>query len=260
MKDKVVLVTGGTGGIGQETARGLAAQGATVVITGRNRERGEAVARTLRDSTGNPEVSYLQVDLSSREEIERFASEFQQRYDRLDVLVNNAGGIFWERQTNPEGLELTFALNHLGYFHLTHRLLPLLVASAPARIINVSSDAHRMASLPLDDPQQEEGYSAWGTYSQSKLANILFTRELARRLEGTGVTTNTPPSGLRRHGLWAGRGADRALPDAYRPTVCDLTERGGADIHLSCLLARGGRGKRQVLRQQAGKTSSAPCL
>lgn len=190
MEQQVVLVTGGTGGIGRETARGLAEQGATVIIVGRGRERGEAVASELRAATGNPAVHYMQADLADQADTERFATAFREQHDRLDVLVNNAGGVFWERQESPDGLEMTFALNHLGYFQLTHLLLPLLLASAPARIINVSSDAHKQGSMHFDDLLLQDNYSPWRAYSQSKLANILFTRELARRLEGTGVTTN----------------------------------------------------------------------
>lgn len=190
MVGRLVLVTGGTGGIGKETARGVAAQGATVVIVGRDAERGGAVARALQTATGNHAISYMQADLSHRAGVDRLADEFQARHDRLDVLVNNAGGIFWSRQETADGLEMTFGLNHLSYFHLTHHLLPLLRASAPARIINVSSAAHRGATMRFDDLHQVRKYSAWGAYAQSKLANILFTRELARRLAGSGVTAN----------------------------------------------------------------------
>ncbi|MDQ4077609.1 MAG: SDR family oxidoreductase [Chloroflexota bacterium] len=210
MEGQVVLVTGGTGGIGWATAKGVAEQGATVVIVGRNVQRGEEAAREIWAATGNSRVEYMQADLSNQADIERLAGEFGRHYDRLDVLVNNAGGIFWERRETEDALEMTFALNHLAYFYLTHLLLPWLVASAPARIVNVSSGAHHGARIHFDDLQQAQGYSPWRAYSQSKLANILFTRELARRLEGTGVTANAlhpgfVTTGFGRAGGWIGR-------------------------------------------------------
>jgi NAD(P)-dependent dehydrogenase (short-subunit alcohol dehydrogenase family) len=188
--DQVYLVTGATDGIGLVTARKLAGTGARVVAVGRDPEKGEGVVSRIRAMTGNPEVAYLNADLSSQAEVRRLAAEFLARYDRLDVLINNAGGSFLRRQLSVDGLEMTFALNHLGYFLLTHLLLDTIKASAPARIINVSSGAHRNAEIKFNDLMLERGYGAMKAYGQSKLANILFTYELARRLAGTGVTTN----------------------------------------------------------------------
>jgi NAD(P)-dependent dehydrogenase (short-subunit alcohol dehydrogenase family) len=206
MENKVVLVTGGTGGIGFEAAKELAAGGATVVIVGRDAQRGEAAVQEISGETGNPRLSYLRADLSELEQIEQLVRDFESEYDRLDVLVNNAGAVFWSRAETAEGLEMTFALNHLGYFRLTHLLLPLLLRSAPSRIINVSSGAHQNGTIDFDDLMQEQSYSAWGAYSQSKLANILFTRELARRLEGSGVTANALHPGFVATGFGRGRG------------------------------------------------------
>ncbi|MGB9800371.1 MAG: SDR family oxidoreductase [Thermanaerothrix sp.] len=187
---KTVLITGATDGIGKVTARELAKQGAQVVIVGRNPEKTARVAEELRQ-VGNPAmVDYLVADLASQASIRQMVATFRQRYDQLHVLINNAGAYFTRRQISPDGLEMTFALNHLGYFLTTLLLLDVIKASAPARIINVSSTAHNGARLNFDDLQNERGYNGWRAYSQSKLANLYFTYELARRLEGTGVTVN----------------------------------------------------------------------
>ncbi|MCX5986188.1 MAG: SDR family oxidoreductase [Chloroflexi bacterium] len=190
MKNHVCLITGGTRGIGRETARALAMNGATVVIIGRDASRSASTVRSLITETGNPSVSALVADLAIQSEIVRVADEFKSRYDRLNVLVNNAGGIFYERQVSGDGIEMTISLNHLGYFRLTHELRELLVASDSARVVSVSSGAHQMARINFDDLQGEQNYSGWRAYAQSKLANILFTVELARQLAGTGVTAN----------------------------------------------------------------------
>jgi NAD(P)-dependent dehydrogenase (short-subunit alcohol dehydrogenase family) len=166
--------------------------GATVVLVGRSPERTEASVREIRELSGNSAVEGLLADLSSMAEVRRLAEEFRARYSRLDVLVNNAGALFARRERTVDGYERTFALNHLAYFLLTDRLLDLLKASAPSRIVNVSSGAHQGMSLNFDDLQNERRYTmaGLGAYGQSKLANILFTYELARRLAGTGVTAN----------------------------------------------------------------------
>ncbi|MSQ43648.1 MAG: SDR family oxidoreductase [Chloroflexi bacterium] len=190
MNNHVCLITGGTRGIGRETARALAMNGATVVIIGRDGSRTDSTVRSLISETGNPSVSALVGDLSIQSEIVRVADEFKSRHDRLNVLVNNAGGIFYERQVSGDGIEMTFALNHLGYFRLTHELRGILVASGSARVVSVSSGAHQMARINFDDLQGEQNYRGWRAYSKSKLANVLFTVELARQLAGTGVTAN----------------------------------------------------------------------
>ena len=191
MNGKLVLITGATGGIGKETARALYAMGAHVVLVGRNPEKMEQVIAEL--SSQNPSGGKLEgmiADLSSLEEIRRLAAEFKQKYNRLDVLINNAGAYFNQRLESVDGFEMTFALNHLSYFYLTYLLLDLIKASAPARIINVSSGAHAMAKLNFDNLQSEGLFLGWTAYGRSKLMNILFTRELCRRLLGTRVTAN----------------------------------------------------------------------
>lgn len=189
MQGKVCLITGATSGIGLETARALGRMGATLGLAARNRDKAEAVAAQIR-SESQVEVTVLIADLARLDEIRRLAAEVRARYERLDVLVNNAGAIHAQREVSADALERTFAVNHLGYFLLTTELLDLLKASAPARIVSVASDAHRMGRMNWDDLQGERRYSAWQAYGQSKLANVLFTRELARRLHGTGVTAN----------------------------------------------------------------------
>lgn len=191
MKNKICLVTGANAGIGRETALALAKMGAHVVMICRSAERGRAAQEAIIAQSGNNQVDLLLADLSVQAEVRRVAAEFIERYSQLDVLVNNAGAIFTERQESADGIELTLALNHLGYFLLTQELLPLLKASAPACIVSVSSDAHYGGKLDFDDLQLRQGYAGFRAYAQSKLANILFTYELARRLEGTGVTANT---------------------------------------------------------------------
>jgi retinol dehydrogenase 12 len=190
MNGKVCLITGATDGIGRVTAETLARACAAVVIVGRSPEKTAQVAREIKDNTGSELVDFLVGDLSSQAGVRELASAFRQRYDRLDVLVNNAGGIFMRRETSVDGIEMTFALNHLAYFLLTDLLLDLLINSAPARIINVSSGAHVTGKLNVDEIKNPKFYNGWTAYSNSKLANIAFTYELARRLQGTGVTAN----------------------------------------------------------------------
>ena len=190
MAGKTCLVTGATAGIGKETALGLARQGATVVVAGRNRERCTATVEQIKAQTGNSSVDFLVADLSSLQEVRKLASQVKESYPRLDVLVNNAGAIMLSRRLSVDGIELTIALNHLSYFLLTNLLLDHLAASAPARIVNVSSSSHRKARIRFDDLEGQRRYCGMRAYSQSKLANVFFTYELARRLEGTGVTAN----------------------------------------------------------------------
>ncbi len=191
MNGKLVLVTGATNGIGKVTAEELANQGASVVILGRNADRAQATASEIRAKSGNPGIDYLVVDLSSLAQVRQVAEEFKKKYNRLDVLVNDAGAIFAQRQVTVDGYEKTFAVNHLAYFLLTNLLLDLLKASAPACIVNVSSHSHTFGSLDFDDLQTRHYfYGGYTAYGRSKLANIMFTYELARRLEWTGVTAN----------------------------------------------------------------------
>lgn len=190
MQGKICLITGATQGIGKATALGLAQQGATVALVGRDAGRTQATADEIRQACSQASVETFLADLSLQSEVRRLAAEVKHRFARLDLLVNNAGAIFQKREVTAEGFEKTWALNHLAYFLLTQELLERLKASAPARIVNVSSDAHRGLAIDFDDLQGKRRYSAIKAYAQSKLANVMFTYALDRRLEGTGVTAN----------------------------------------------------------------------
>jgi NAD(P)-dependent dehydrogenase (short-subunit alcohol dehydrogenase family) len=190
MGGKVVLITGGTSGIGKAAATALAGMGATVVITGRNEERGKRALQEIREESGNDGVELILADLTVQDEVRRLAEELRERHNQLEVLVNNAGLVLSERTETPDGIETQLAINHLAPFLLTNLLLDLLKESAPSRIVTVSSDAHRWAKIDLDDLQSRKRYRGMQVYGKTKLANIMFTYELAERLEGTGVTAN----------------------------------------------------------------------
>lgn len=192
MDGKVVLITGATNGIGKVAALELAKKGALVVIVGRSPAKTQATVDEIKHASDNLSINGLVADLSSMAEVRKLADEFRQQNSRLDVLINNAGAYFSNRQVSVDGFEMTFALNHLSYFLLTNLLIDLLKASAPSRIVNVASDAHNGAKLNFDDLQNTKGYGGMGfsAYGQSKLANILFTYELARRLVNANVTVN----------------------------------------------------------------------
>lgn len=190
MEGKVVVITGGTSGIGQVAAERLAEMGARIVLIARSRSRGEATLARLRELAPAQAHRIHYGDLSRLSELHRVGKEVAEAETRIDVLINNAGAMFGHRQTTEDGLELTFATNHISYFVLTHALSERLITAAPSRIVNTSSHAHYRATLDFDDLQSEHSYKAFPVYCRSKLCNILFTRVLAKRLSGTGVTTN----------------------------------------------------------------------
>jgi len=194
--ERTVLVTGGTSGLGLITARELLRTGARVVITARDEKKGAAVAEQLQRETGNARVEVLRCDFSSLQSIRDAAADYRRRNDRLHVLVNNAGGINPKRQLSVDGFELTFAVNHLGYFLFTNLLLDLLKKSAPARVVSVASEAARWGSIDLGDLQAERRYSGTRQYGATKRMNIAFGLELAERLRGTGVTSNVLHPGV----------------------------------------------------------------
>src|SRR5262245_21895894 len=209
MKHKTCIVTGASSGIGLETAARLGALGARLLLVGRSREKGEAALARLRTKVPGVAVEMYYADLSRVDEILRLAAALLNEVERIDVLLNNAGAIFAQREATPDGLECTFALNHMGYFRLTTLLLPRLIASAPARIVSVASEAHRGTHLDFNDLQLSERSSGWTAYKRSKLAIILFTRGLARQLRSTAVTVNCLHPGFvasdfgnNNHGLW----------------------------------------------------------
>ncbi|MCI0840101.1 MAG: SDR family oxidoreductase [Chloroflexi bacterium] len=207
MKDKTVVVTGGNNGIGLETAVGLSKLGAHVVITARNQAKGEAALADIKDRSQNGSVQLMLADFASLSSIRDFAANFKKDHDRLDVLVNNAGGVNTSRSETQDGFETTFGVNHLGYFLVTNLLLDTLKASAPARVVSVSSRAHeRRKGMNFDDLNSKQSYSGMGVYGDSKLANVLFTYELARRLKGSGVTANCLHPGVVRSGFGQNNG------------------------------------------------------
>jgi NAD(P)-dependent dehydrogenase (short-subunit alcohol dehydrogenase family) len=187
---RVCLITGASAGIGKEMAKQIARSGATVVMVSRSRDRLAAAQEEIKREVPGAQTDLLVADLSSQSEIRVLASEFSSRYGRLDILINNAGVLVPNRSLTVDGIETTFAVNHLGYYLLTNLLLDTIKSSAPARIVNVSSAAHRSATLDFDDLQNAKRYVGFFVYCESKLENVLFTYELARRLEGSGVTAN----------------------------------------------------------------------
>jgi NAD(P)-dependent dehydrogenase (short-subunit alcohol dehydrogenase family) len=191
MQGKVVVITGGTSGIGQVAAERLAAMGARIVLVARSKSRGEATLASLRQIAPSLKHSVYYGDLSRLSEMRRVGQEIASAEPRIDVLINNAGAAFGKRTVTEDGLELTFATNHMSYFVLTHCLRGALSSAGAARVVNTSSHAHYRASIDFNDLQMQHNYKSFGAYSTSKLLNILFTRALARRLAGTGVTTNS---------------------------------------------------------------------
>jgi len=230
---KTCLVTGANSGIGKETALGLARAGARAVLVCRNQQKGEAALADIRRETGSSELDLLIADMSSLVSVRALAAQVEQRYPRLDVLVNNAGAALWERKLSAEGIEMTVAGNHLGPALLTMKLLERLKASAPARIVNVSSEAHRSARLDLNDLQYEtRKYSGIAAYGQSKLLMNAFTFELARRLEGTGVTVNCLHPGVVSTNIWPTDAplVARAIMGLMKPFMTN--SKRGADVSL----------------------------
>jgi len=210
---KTVLITGATSGIGFEASVRLAQLGAILVMVGRDLAKTAAKVEEVRKRSGAASVESLLCDFSSQERIHGLAEEFRARHKRLHILVNNAGGVFAKRTLTVDGIEATFAVNHLGYFLLTYLLLDLLVKSAPARLINVASAAHYRGTMDFDDLGFERGYKIMRAYSRSKLANVLFTRELVARMDGMGVTFNCLHPGAVATNIWNG------APRWMRPVI-----------------------------------------
>src|SRR2546421_1172199 len=196
LQGKVTMVTGANAGMGKEIARALAKMGATVVMVSRDRGRGEVARADVQAQSGNDAVELLLADLTSQQSIRHLVQEFMERHTQLHVLVNNVGVTLPRRSVTVDGLETVFATNHLAPFLLTNLLLALLKASAPARVVTVSSAAHSMGKINFEDLQSEQRYREIRVYNQSKLANVLFSYELARRLAGTGVTANVLEPGF----------------------------------------------------------------
>jgi len=231
LHSRVCIVTGASSGIGLETARGLAAQGATLVAVCRDRARGEAALARIRESTGNSNLHLALADLSLQASIRQLAKELLAGWPRIHVLVNNAGVVETRRRLTADGIEMVFAVNHLSYYLLTRLLLDRLEESRPARIVNVSSDAHRFAKLDWSNLQGEKGWSFMRQYGLSKLCNLLFTQELAKRIVERGVTANALHPGAvatrlgQNNGVWA-----KGLTLLLRPFF--LTPAKGAETSI----------------------------
>jgi len=206
MKGKVVLITGATSGIGKVSAITLAGMGATVVVIGRNLERGKELLKEIERRTGSKETDFIMGDLASLDDVRSAALTFNSRYDRLDALLDNAGGINGKRMVTVDGFEYTFGVNHLAHFVLTQLVLDRLKSSAPSRVVVTSSAAHLNGRIDFDDLMAEKKYRSFKAYSQSKLANVLFTFELSRRLKGIGVTANCFHPGTVRTNFGKGLG------------------------------------------------------
>lgn len=253
VRGKTILVTGSSNGIGREASVELARRGGRVVMVGRDPERTETARRAVIERSGSNDVSQLLCDFSSQAAIRDLAKSFLARHDRLHILVNNAGGVNKKRRIGPDGIEATFAVNHLGYFLLTSLLRDALVKSAPARVVVVASVGHRRGTMDFDDLGFERGYSITKAYGRSKLANVLFASELARRLAGTGVTSNSLHPGAVDTNIWSGAPlwAKPIIQILFRPFFISAEEGGSYIVDLAASPAYEGvtgqyfeRGKR----------------
>jgi NAD(P)-dependent dehydrogenase (short-subunit alcohol dehydrogenase family) len=202
MGGKICMVTGATSGIGYYTALEIAKMGATVILVGRDETKCAYAKGEINQVCGNNAARYLCADLSSQVHIRNLSERFLEQYDHLDVLVNNAGGFFFRRELSADGIEMTFALNHLAYFLLTNLLIDAILASPKGRVVNVSSGSHQSMRMNFSDLQLSKFYNPVKAYACSKLANILFTYELARRMDGTHITSNALTPGMVATGIW----------------------------------------------------------
>ena len=257
MEGKICLITCGTNGIGKSTAQGLAKMGATVVIVGRNATKTAQVVEAIRAASGNKNVDFLLADLTSQQEVRELADEFKSTYPHLHVLLNNVGAAFLHRQLSVDGIEMTFALNHLASFLLTSVLLDTLKASAPARIINMSSGAHTSGKIEFDNLQGERAYG-FGAYPNAKLATILFTMELARRLEGSGVTVNTLHPGFTATGFGKNNGKVMAALVSIVATLVARSPAKGAETSIYLASSPGVEGLTGKYFYNSHVTRAAP--
>ncbi|HLU10117.1 MAG TPA: SDR family oxidoreductase [Oceanobacillus sp.] len=231
MSGKICVVTGATNGIGKVTALELAKMGATVIVVGRSAERTESVVKEIQQASGNNAVEALLADLSVQAQVRELAAAIQRKYEHLDVLVNNAGGMFLRREETADGIEMTWALNHLNYFLLTNLLLDTLKRAPAARIVNVASDAHEGGKIQFDDLAFKQRRYGWMVaYAQSKLANIMFTYELARRLNGTNVTANTLHPGFVNTNFGANNGTLARIAKVVMRPLALSPEQGASTI------------------------------
>jgi NAD(P)-dependent dehydrogenase (short-subunit alcohol dehydrogenase family) len=257
MTGKVCLITGGNSGIGKASALGLAKLNATVVLVSRDKDKGEAALIEIRAKSGNRNLDAMTADLSSQDSVRELAHDFKGRYKKLHVLINNAGIFLPRRIQTVDGLEATFATNHLGHFLLTNLLLDLLKASAPSRIINLTSSAHYGTEIDFEDLQGEKKYSGYHAYSQSKLANVLFTHQLAKQLEGTGIATNSLHPGVVRTGFGKDqRGLMSILVTVARPFMISPERAAKAVIYLATSREMEGVTGKFFSKGKEGKSST----
>ena len=254
-----MMVTGGTAGIGLVTGRELAAAGATVILVGRDQARGERAAGEIRRATSNSQVSFKRADLSRQSEVRRLARDVAEAHPRLDVLVNNAGAIFNERRVSDDGIEMTLALNHLNYFLLTHLMLDRLQAAPAGRVVNVASRAHQGASLDFADLQMESGYRGWRAYQRSKLMNIMFTYELARRLGPGSVTVNALHPGFVASSFGTNNGLlfRAALRLAMLVSAIDVEKGAQTSVYLAQSPEVAGTTGRYFVKRREAESSAA---
>lgn len=258
MKGKICIVTGANSGVGKVTARELLRMGADVTLVSRDAGRGGQALEDVKRASGSDRASLMLCDFASQRSIRAFAREFRSKHDALHVLVNNAGGVLGERRLTEDGIEATFAINHLGYFLLTLELLDLLKKSAPARIVNVSSEAHRNASIDFGSLHGEKPYKEFAAYGQSKLANICFTAELARRLEGTGVTANSLHPGVVATNFGSGGGVlMRVAVTLGKPFLLSADKGAATQIHLATSAEVEGVSGKYFVRKRAVRPSIA---
>jgi NAD(P)-dependent dehydrogenase (short-subunit alcohol dehydrogenase family) len=256
MKGRVVLITGATSGIGKETALGLAKMGATLVLVGRNREKLDRAMGEIASQTGNRQLDSLVCDLTSMENVRKLAADFTAKYHRLDVLINNAGEIVNERRTTVDGYEYTLALDHLSHFLLTNLLMDIIKASAPSRIISVSSSAHMFGHIDFEDLMGERKYRAMRAYGQAKLANLLFIYELARKLSGTGVTANALHPGVVRTNFGKGiKGRWRILLMLGKPFTISAGKGAETSIYLASSPKVSGTSGKYFVKQKEKRSS-----
>ncbi len=262
LSGRTCIVTGASSGIGKATAAALASMRANVVLVCRNERRGELARQEIRERTGNDGIELLLADFASLRQVRDVAAEFQKRHERLHVLVNNAGTFGSERSITEDGYETTFAVNHLAPFLLTNLLLPTLVGSAPSRIVNVSSTGHGYGTaIHFDDLQCEQRYGAMRAYSQSKLANVLFTYELARRLDGSGVTANCLHPGGVNTELMRYKGIMGAIVDVGRkigkPFLLSPERGAETSVYLASSPKADGAGGQYFVKSRPVRSSKA---
>ena len=234
MTGKTVLVTGATNGIGLETAKTLAAMGAQVILHGRSTERGQAALNGIAKEVPGARIDFIKADFSSLASVKNLAEEVLDRFPKLDVMINNAGGANVKRTVTADGFEMTFGVNHLAPFYLTNLLLDRIKTSAPARIVNVASSAHRGGRINFDNLNMEKHFSSGAAYGQSKLANVLFTRSLAKRLAGTEVTANALHPGVVRTGFFENiTGALKLFMPLFRSFMISAEEGAKTSIYLA---------------------------